>query len=741
MNGISNEFSPSNGREFAREVDMDGLRVSVMERFAALSESQARTKFFAESITSMIRDVHHRAIRAIERMRELEHLPCEIASQLDDMRVSCSKLQQAIDLLADERSRQWHKNGQFIRDTMMDFQGTMDELSKVLIDKSLLERQSRVLGSIILSHERISQWKDFVQEILHDFHAIFPFDFFYTAFAEEHSLSLYLYFMGHYSAESRAVARNRLSVRMLQELHLPTDIPLDIEEFQVLPSHGPDVCDGSAIDMITVAVPEHTPRLSGLLGIAFATTQQQTPQETSIIRSILAVMVMVVGSSRVLSRTLSELEYYSIHDPLTGLYNRRQFNAMLEYETGRSERHHHVFSILLIDLDDFKSINDSYGHPTGDDVLCTLGNLLDAHTRKGDIASRLGGDEFAILLPETPPEGAYAFGEKIRHLIRYTRFESSDHRFFHVTASIGVVSYPRDACEPNDLIAGVDTAMYGAKRCGKDLVYALDHVGDQLQSARDKRDLVETLRQALAERRIVPYFQPIVDTHTGAVYGYETVARLIREDGSTLAAGSFIETIEKYGLSWDLDRSIIDQCFRVMRESLKPGDTTRFFVNLSVQEIQGRGILTFAERLCDELGVLPANVVFEITERDAISDMSHMRKFLSSLSKSGFAFALDDFGSGYNSFHYLRDLRFEYVKVDGIFVRNIVTSKVDYALVDNLTKLCRDLGILTIGEYVESAEILSAIRDMGIDYAQGYHIGMPRPDLNPARQWPEVFGR
>ena len=183
---------------------------------------------------------------------------------------------------------------------------------------------------------------------------------------------------------------------------------------------------------------------------------------------------------------------------------------------------------------------------------------------------------------------------------------------------------------------------------------------------------------------------------------------------------------EKYGLGRELDRTIIEQALTAARVRLDQGAAPfQLFINLSAQEIEGRGILGYAERVCAELAIPPEVIVFEILERDAIGDMTHMRKFLSDLKKKGFLFALDDFGSGYNSFHYLRELSFNYVKIDGAFVKNIVKSKVDSTLVRNLTRLCQELGILTVAEFVESAEILDALKDMGVDYVQGFHLGMP----------------
>ncbi len=279
-------------------------------------------------------------------------------------------------------------------------------------------------------------------------------------------------------------------------------------------------------------------------------------------------------------------------------------------------------------------------------------------------------------------------------------------------------------------MAGVDIGLYRAKQLGKDNVCTLDAVDTQIQASRTTRSNVETLRNALKEGRVVPYFQPIFDCRTGALVAYETLARLVQPGGETLSAGAFIETIERYGLGRELDRAVIARALEAPLARIKRNEApVRLFINLSAQEIQSRGVLGYAEEVCNRLGLPPNSVVFEILERDAIGDMTHMRKFLSALRERGFLFALDDFGSGYNSFHYLRELRFDYVKIDGAFVRNILASRVDYALVRNLTRLCQDLGILTVAEFVETAELWDVLRDMGIDYGQGFHLGMPVPEI------------
>ncbi len=712
------------------------LQLQVVERIAGLLENQTRTQRFGASVVQLIEEIHQEVYLSLgQTMARVDHFPLPDAdrqSLVDDLErtvARCRRLDASLALLFGERRRQGQKASQDLGRVLFEFNRTVGQLGATLIEKDLLERQSKVLSQIILSHEKISQWKLFVQEILANFQTVFPFNFFFVAFAEEHGLSLNLYYVGQYSEEVRVQARTQLAREMLEQLGLPLDAPLDIEEFDI-PSD--QVCNSVAdINLLTVSVPNlETVNLAGLLGIAYGREDHLSEQESSIIRSVLSVMVMVVGSSKALTRTLSELEYYSVHDPLTGLHNRRYFNDLLAYELERSERFGHEFSILMLDLDDFKDVNDTYGHPCGDAVLKQVAETMRVGMRRGDITTRIGGDEFAIILTETGRVGALIAAETLRNRLKESVFETADGRRFHVTASIGIVTYPGDAVTIADLTAGVDVGLYRAKQLGKDTVCPLEAVSDRLQAGRETRDNAEKFRLALKEKRVVPYFQPILDCRTGKIFAHETLARILQPNGETLSAGAFIETVERYGLGRELDRAVIQQSLEAAQLRLQGGDSSvRLFVNLSAQEIQGRGVLGYAEDLCTRLGVPPSSVVFEILERDAIGDMTHMRKFLSALKERGFLFALDDFGSGYNSFHYLRELSFDYVKIDGAFVRNILSSKVDFALVRNLSRLCQDLGILTVAEFVETEELWQALCDMGIDYAQGFHLGLPAPRM------------
>jgi diguanylate cyclase (GGDEF)-like protein len=729
----------------------DEIRQLVLERFAAIFEAQTRNHLFACSITELIDGFHEEFLAGLEDILIAADAAqpsadvSYIAGQLRQQAQRCRRLGSTMTLLTDRWRRQHDRSGQGLQEILLEFNRMANALNGTLVERDLLERQSRVLESIVLSHEKVAQWKSYVQELLAGFHSVLPFQVFLIAFVEAGSLQLYLYYLGQGATgdhEDHGPLREGLVRDMLARFRLGADAPVSFEEFtveqagvrQAQADLNPDPPDPNRLHLMTVPIPSldasDTPGMLGVVtsreGDAFST------QESSVIQSLLAVMVMIVGSSRTLNRTLSELEYYSSHDPLTGLYNRRYFDGRLSHEIERSTRHRHEFAILFIDLDDFKDINDTYGHPCGDRVLRQVGDTLNACVRQGDLVTRIGGDEFAVVLIETGAVGSRVVAEKILEELRTAIFSDDEGKRFHVTCSIGMAVFPQDGRTASDLMAGVDVGLYMAKELGKDSLGAVSASPGKVQSSRDNRDYAEDLRLALLEGRAIPYFQPILHCDGSGVFGFETLARIIDVNGEIITAGRFIETIEKYGLGRELDRTIISQALSALRSQLaSASQPMRLFINLSAQEIQSRGILGFAEQLCAELGIPPGQVVFEILERAAIVDIGQMQKFLGKLKDKGFLFALDDFGSGYNAFHYLKALPFDFVKIDGAFVRNILNSRIDFALVHNLTRLCQDIGAQTVAEYVESDEVLQALREMGVDYVQGFHMGMPMPWLRP----------
>lgn len=713
-------------------LDQTEMRKQVLSRFAGLFERQVRARQYAQSVNALVQTTHAEVMDLLQQaVGDLDFLALDqseksrLATKLASAVGRFSRLDATLDLLLSHQLQQWQFSQEGLRHVMMETNRTARNLSVTLVEKALFERHAQILESIVLSHEKVTYWDQHVRDILSQFRAIIAVSAFFVAFEEDGKRALHMFYLETCADGCREQLRERVLDAALADT---PDRVCEIYEITVCAADAAS-CEGlTEIPRLIVApIPQlDTATMNGLLGIVHARGAGMSEQEASVIRSVLSVMVMVVGSSKALGRTLSELEYFSTHDSLTGLFNRRYFNDVLQSEQARSQRHGHEFSVLLIDLDDFKDINDTYGHPCGDQVLMRVADVIHLPMRVGDFSARIGGDEFAVILTETSAAGAKHVAEKLRKQIRELIFSCEDGREFRITASIGVSTYPASAQSLSDLIAGADHSLYQAKKQGKDGVISLASVQDVVKFSRFTRDYAEKLRASLISNRVIPHYQPIVHCRDGSLFAYEALARIREADGTLISAGAFIEAAEKYGLIRDFDRVIIRHAFADLVEHIAVhGLRFQLFLNLSAQEIQSRGVLNFAEQLCIEMGVPPNTVVFEITERDAINDMAHMRTFLRELRAKGFLFALDDFGSGYNSFHYLRELTFDYVKIDGAFVRNILESRADQILVHNLSRLCQDLGIRTIAEFVESEATLTMLRDMGIDYAQGYHVGMP----------------
>ena len=707
----------------------------VLERFAGLFERQTRMYRFVDSISDLVRATHVEVVECLhDSMSQIEQLQLKNAERttlnamLNKMVTRFDRLDATLAILLRERVKQHQTDNIDLKHVMLETNRAAKHLQSTLIEKELFERHSRMLEKIVLSREKILQWKSYVFEILTEFSQVLAFDYFCVALAENSELSLTLFSLKPCLLNTETDRAQKLGEHLLRELGLPLDMPVSIEQYIADPDQESPLQEyPHNLQIVTAPIPNlDGSNTIGLLGVAYPDGKETNAQQLSLIRSIMAVMVMVVGSSRALNRTLSELEYYSAHDPLTGLHNRRAFTDLLNHELVRSERHGHPLSLLMIDLDDFKDINDTYGHPSGDLVLKTIADIMRTTIRQGDFATRVGGDEFTIVLTETGTDGARRAAEKLRKKIRSHIFVNAEGKKFHITASIGYVTYPDNAATATDLMAGVDIGLYQAKSTGKDGIATSESIRELLIVNRSARDFAEQVRASLQSGSIFPHYQPIFDCRTGQLYGHETLARMIEPSGKIIAAGAFIDTIEKYGLARELDQVIVEQSITALAERTKPREKSlRLFINLSAQEIQNRGVLSYAETLCGQLNVAPDSIVFEILERDAIGDIVRMREFLDKLRQKGFLFALDDFGSGYNSFHYLRELKFDYVKIDGAFVKNILHSSIDFALVSNLTRLCQDIGMKTVAEFVESPEVLIALQKIGVDYVQGYHLGKP----------------
>lgn len=436
--------------------------------------------------------------------------------------------------------------------------------------------------------------------------------------------------------------------------------------------------------------------------------------------------ISVIYSSYSDYKRHKEVRYLAEHDALTGLRNRREYEQRLTQAIGLldgSIQH----SVLFMDLDNFKIINDSCGHNAGDEVLKQVAGILRAHARSGDIVARMGGDEFCALLYNCSAEDALAVAKEIRNEISAFRFNWNG-KIFTVGISIGVVSVSQSDIPVETVLSCADTASYLAKDLGTNQikVASLDDVEISLRKA--QTEWLVKIEEALRSDQFILRRQPIValDSSTGGPAHFEILLAIKQEDGTLIYPDAFIPSAERYKMMPQVDRWVIRSVIEWMSEiSGSSEDLDRYSINLSGQSFGEEGFLDFVLNTIDRSGIDPTRIIFEITETSAIVNLARTTQFIHVLRGRGCKFALDDFGSGLSSFGYLKSLSLDYLKIDGKFVKDMDTNAIDFATVEAIHKIGSVLGLKTIAEFVETEAVVDKLREIGIHYAQGHLFGKP----------------
>lgn len=421
--------------------------------------------------------------------------------------------------------------------------------------------------------------------------------------------------------------------------------------------------------------------------------------------------------------------YLAEHDSLTGLYNRRRFQEELEHHISYARRYGHQGALLFIDLDQFKYINDSFGHQQGDDLLVQVANRLNSTLRDTDLIGRLGGDEFGVLLPKADEREAGRVAAALLGSLSERDVEIRDGDYAHISASIGIVLFPAHGIGADELLARADTAMYAAKDKGRNQYHIFSEEDGNVARMYAKIHWEERIRAALQQDNFVLHYQPVVNLADGTISHHEALLRMRAEDGSLIAPGAFLEVAERFGLIHDIDHWVLKTAIRVQGESLRRGQPIRIGINLSGRHFGRTGVLDLVRSALREHQADPAGIVFEVTETAAVENLAEARTFIEALRGLGCQFALDDFGIGFSSLYYLKNLPVDYVKIDGSFVRNLATDRADTIFVKSITDLAHGLGITTIAECIEQAGVLEILRDLGVDLGQGYYLGRPSEQI------------
>jgi len=422
-------------------------------------------------------------------------------------------------------------------------------------------------------------------------------------------------------------------------------------------------------------------------------------------------------------RLSQQLQYLADHDPLTGLYNRRRFEEELSLaiNTGHGEG----IAILVIDLDNFKFVNDSFGHTVGDRLIVRTAELLKSRLRSDDTLARQGGDEFVIVLRDIAPADALTMAEELVRLVaRDVRVEGAEHSA-RVTASIGVAVASEGKPVPEEtLMMQADIAMYEAKDSGRNGARVFQPGEDSHVTL--GIDWAGRLRSALENDELLVYAQPIYRLEETGPPHFELFVRMRDRNGSIIMPGAFLPTAERHDLVQELDAWVIRKAICTLAE-IKGGISPRLQINLSGRTVGDPKLPGFVQGELERTGVDPADLIFEVTETSAIGNMTRAQEFSARMNDLGCGFALDDFGTGFASFYYLKHLAFDYVKIDGDFVQNLASDPVNRLLIRALVEISRGMGKMTVAEQVEDARTLDMLRDFGVDFVQGHFLGRPRP--------------
>jgi len=423
-----------------------------------------------------------------------------------------------------------------------------------------------------------------------------------------------------------------------------------------------------------------------------------------------------------------KVAYQASHDSLTGLANRSEFDRHINelvtlVQTDKTEH-----ALCYLDLDQFKVVNDTCGHLAGDELLRQLGDLLRKNIRRYDFVARLGGDEFGLLMYNCTLGEAFHACEKIRDMIRDYRFGWED-RSFTVGVSIGVSSVNETSGNAVDLLKEADAACYRAKDKGRNRVHVFSPDDEELALRHGEMQWVSKIQQGLDQHSFCLYGQPIISV-SGPDEGlhFEALVRYRDDKGQIIPPGAFLSAAERYNLVSALDRMVISYLFEWLAN--KPSFLDKLSIcsiNLSGVSLSDESMLEFITEQFSLWAIPTQKICFEVTETAAIANLISATKFINHLRARGCLFSLDDFGSGLSSFAYLKNLPVDFIKIDGLFVKDIADDKVDFAMVRAINEVGHIMGKKTIAEFVENEQIFNLLKELGVNYAQGYGIGMPVP--------------
>jgi diguanylate cyclase (GGDEF)-like protein len=425
----------------------------------------------------------------------------------------------------------------------------------------------------------------------------------------------------------------------------------------------------------------------------------------------------------------ARLQHLVNHDDLTGLSNRRRLEQHLEVVVLRARKNGCVSALLYIDLDHFKVINDAEGHIAGDRLLVEVANVLRHEVGTVGLLARISSDEYTVLVEDITEIKALELAERLRKVMDTFQFTTNNHSY-HIGTSIGVATIkPGELVSASEVLARADQACYVAKTHGRNIVHLYNKEDTEMLALRSAIHWVPLIRDALANDNFKLVFQPVMDLKEHRITHYETLVRMIGDDGTLIAPANFIPVAEKMGLIHDIDLWVVSHTLDFIEKLPEIYNGVSFSINLSSHAFQDAALLPLLKEKLEKSRIRPDRIVFEITETAAIANYAQTREMIMTIQKLGCGFALDDFGTGFSSFNYIKEFPVDYLKIDGAFITNLLNDSVDQTLVKSMIEISKTLRKKIIAEFVENKMVLDLLRQYGADYAQGHFIGKPLPEL------------
>ncbi|MCM8827639.1 MAG: bifunctional diguanylate cyclase/phosphodiesterase, partial [Candidatus Omnitrophica bacterium] len=582
----------------------------------------------------------------------------------------------------------------------------VEKIRRIAVDKEVLEFEIKLLERFVITADVVKDWKEFIKNLLKEVNKIFTvYCLFIVTIVKEENLAIEIFWIKRPSEQTKD-----LMERIILE-YIESAPPFKDTAQKFPPTFSHEVVSSNEnylkleeeeLLVQTKVFLLEKPLIGGIVGIGVNADIADDPVRTIGLEGVLSMLVNVIVSAKAIYEYTKEIEYFATRDPLTDLFNKRVFWELLAYEIEKAKRHNHKFTLMFIDLDDFKLINDIYGHLFGDNFLRLIGKIIKENVRREDIVCRFGGDEFVCILSNADIEQAYLIANRVRQAIKEASLMSPKGVKVTTTSSMGLAVYPDHGKTPKDLFTVAEHMAVKAKALGKDKIL-FPSIEDLQNIFKFIDETLLLINKAIYEKNIFPYFQPIIKLDTLEIFGYEALMR-IATDNRIVSAGEFIEYISNLGIIGKVDLLLVEKVF----EKIKENQYKDFiFINTTPKVLVYSEYLQTLKSLINTYQIDSQKIVFEITERETVKNVTLLKRFLKELKDLGCLVAIDDFGSGYSTFHYIKLIPVDFVKIEGEFIRSLVSGEaIDRSIVESIVTFCKGTKIRTIAEYVESEEIL-----------------------------------